>query len=58
MNKTLKEYVYVIAEMIDEQVSFRHAFIWAIDEEDAYHVGQKTVRQPAGNGLNDYVIEL
>lgn len=53
-----KKYVYVIAEMIDGMVSFRHAFIEATDDDDAYDVGHRTVRQPTGEGLNDYVIEL
>lgn len=54
----MKRYAYIICEMIDEMPSFRHAFIEADDEEQAYDVGHRTVRQPKGNGLNDYVFEL
>lgn len=54
----LLDYVYVICERVDGLPSFRHAFIKAYDEEHAYEVGRATVRQPTGEGLNDYVIEL
>ena len=52
------KYVYIIAELVDGLASFRHAFIEAKDDADAYDVGAKTLEQPDGNGLNDYVICL
>ena len=54
----MKTYVYVVAEMVDGLPSFRHAFIHAEDDDDAYTVGHRCVRQPTGNGINDYVIEI
>lgn len=58
MSKHLKRYVYIICEKVDGMPSFRHAFIKATDEDHAYTVGSRTVRQPSGNGINDYVIEI
>ena len=51
-------YVYVICELVNGDPSFRHEFIEAEDDDDAYAVGHLTVRQPDGNGINDYVIRL
>ena len=53
------KYVYVICELVNGDPSFRHEFIEAEDDDDAYYVGSNTVRQPDnGSGINDYVIRL
>jgi hypothetical protein len=54
----LKPYVYIICELVDGYPSFRHAFIDAANDDDAYFVGGRALEQPHGNGLNDYVIDL
>ena len=54
----MKDYVYVICETINGIPSFRHAFIKAKSVNDAYDVAHRDVRQPNGNGINDYVIRL
>ena len=56
----MKKWAYVVCDLVgvDEYPSFRHTFVVAPDEETAYEEGHRTVRQPAGSGLNDYVFEL
>lgn len=53
-----KTWAYVICERVDGLPSFRHAFVEAEDEEGAYTAGHRDVRQPDGNGINDYAFEL
>lgn len=59
----LHRYVYIICEMAQQDdgsqyPSFRHQFIFAKDDADAYRVGQAELEQPKGNGINDYVIRV
>jgi hypothetical protein len=54
----MKHWVYVICERIDGQPSFRHGYVLAKNEVDAYAAGHRLIRQPKGNDINDYVIEL
>lgn len=54
----MKQWAYVICELVDGLPSFRHSFVFALDEQGAYAVGHRDVPQPQGNGLNDYVFEL
>lgn len=53
-----KRFIYVVCEMIGGDVAHRHAVVNAKSVEEAYDVGHSTVRQPDGNGINDYVIEI
>lgn len=62
-----KRYIYVVA-LMPEQVmpndetgglSFRHAFVSASSDEEAYDAGYKMVILGPGEGrVNDYVVEL
>lgn len=64
----LHRYIYIICEMVaqpprpdgvvESYPSFRHQFIFAKDDEDAYRVGQAELEQPKGNGINDYVVRV
>mgnify|MGYP001583102304 CR=1 FL=1 len=67
----MKKWAYVICELCDEHgkpttktiaeggmPSFRHTFVEAEDASGAYKAGHHKLRQPRGNGLNDYVFEL
>jgi hypothetical protein len=65
MEKRARYYAYVITEMTDGHVSFRHDFLWADNEQDAYRrahnarqTGVSFIAQPTGNGLNDYIFEV
>jgi hypothetical protein len=40
------------------QSSFRHTFVQAETADEAYTAGHRELRQPRGNGINDYVVEL
>ena len=55
----MKLWLYVICEVVDGHPSFRHRFVEASSEQNAYARGQNLLEQPKrGSGLNDYVVEL
>lgn len=51
-------FAYVICELVDGLPSFRHDFVEAETVEEAYDIGHRTVRQPTGEGLNDYAFPV
>lgn len=54
----MRKWIYVICEQSEDGPEFRHAFVLAEDEETAYTIAGRQVRQSDGNGINDYVAEI
>lgn len=59
----MKNYVYVVAYEVPEEdgISFRHIFLQAVDDDDAYIRGMEQLDdtlEERCNLLNNYVIEL
>jgi len=57
----MKRFLYVVALFYGEPepIGFAHAFVQAADMREAYRLGWRVVRLPAGaSRMNDYVIEI
>src|SRR3990167_9381422 len=53
---TKRYYMYVVVERVDGYAAFRHCFVWAHSEEEAYDLGDKIL--PTTIGINNYVVPL
>lgn len=52
-------YVYIVCETVDGMPSFRHVFVTATDDDEAYEAGHEAMPDWGSNGLfNDYVARL
>lgn len=58
----MKRYLYVMALSFGEgePIGFKHAFVDALDEDEAYRLGFDAIegRSTRNQNMNDYVVEV